>query len=238
MSEPPPATRPSLARYLELRRSRPHLFENPSSDGFRIVLDEGSIREIEAEVAGRLQRLGHPTEWGEIGIVYEDQYMMILRDAVVFPGGHRDTYIRILEREDGAPGVAVLATLAGKVVLVRHFRHATRGWHVEIPRGFGGEAGSSEESARREIAEEIGATARDLVSLGVIHPDTGLSAAAVHLWFAELESVGRPETYEAISELVEVNVAELEQMIADGRITDSFTISTFSRAKLLGLLGD
>jgi ADP-ribose pyrophosphatase len=89
--------------------------------------------------------------------------------------------------------VAALATLAGRVILVRHSRHATRGWHLEPPRGFGGESSSSEENARREIAEEIGATVGDLVSLGVTHPYTGLSVTAVHLWYTELESVGVPE---------------------------------------------
>lgn len=40
-----------------------------------------------------------------------------------------------------------------------------------------------------------------------------------------------------ISELVEVDVGELERMIiADGRVTDSLTIVAYSRAKLGGIL--
>jgi hypothetical protein len=41
-----------------------------------------------------------------------------------------------------------------------------------------------------------------------------------------------------ISELVEVDVGELERMIiADRRVTDSLTIVGYSRAKLDGILG-
>ncbi|MFL5799053.1 MAG: NUDIX hydrolase [Actinomycetota bacterium] len=236
MSEETRPIRPSLTRYLDLRRTDPHLFHNPSSHGFMIVLDEESIREIEAQVAGRLMQFGHPTEWAEVGIVYEDQYLLILRDAVVFPDGERDTYIRILDKLGRAPGVAVLATFDRRVVLVRHFRHATRSWHLEIPRGFGGEGGSPQKDARREIEEEIGGSVRAIRSLGVMHPNTGLSAEEVHLLSAELESIGLPERHEAISELVEVSLPELERMIADGSITDSFTIAAYSRAKLLGML--
>jgi ADP-ribose pyrophosphatase len=89
--------------------------------------------------------------------------------------------------------VAVLATLAGRVILVRHSRQPRGDGTHELPRGFGGEPSSSEENARREIAEEIGATVGDTVSLGVTHPYTGLSVTAIHLWYTELESVGVPE---------------------------------------------
>ena len=143
----------------------PHLFDNPSSNGFRILLDEDSIRAVEAEVTQRLAQQGRPSGWAEVGIVYEDQYIVVLRDAVRFPDGHLDTYIRILPRDERPSGVAVLAMLDGRIVLLRHFRHATRAWHLEILRGFGSPGSSPEEDARREIAEEIGASPGEMTAL-------------------------------------------------------------------------
>src|SRR2546421_371902 len=113
-----------------------------------------------------------PVEWAQVGIAFEDQYAMILRDAVRFPAGSLGTYIRMVRK--GTPGVIVFPIYQKQVLLIRHFRHATRTWHIEIPRGFGMKDLSSEESARRELREEIEATISCLVPLGRIYPDTGI----------------------------------------------------------------
>src|SRR5260221_12364143 len=98
---------------------------------------------------------------------------MILRDAVCFPDGRLGIYSRMVG--DSTPGVIVLPIYQGPVLLIRHFRHATRTWHIEIPRGFGTKSFSSEENAFRELEEEVGATVSRLVSLGYVYSDTGAS---------------------------------------------------------------
>ena len=67
--------------------------------------------------------------------------------------------------------MVVLPFYRGQVLLVRHFRHKLRTWDLEIIQGFGMPGLSSEECARRELKEEIEATASRLVSLGRVHPD-------------------------------------------------------------------
>ncbi|MGP3928192.1 hypothetical protein [Streptomyces sp. 8N616] len=69
-------------------------------------------------------------------MVYEDAYVMLLRDPVRFPDGRTGTYIRSVSAMQ-EPGCVVLPLLGGEVVLLEHFRHATRSWHWEVPRGFG-----------------------------------------------------------------------------------------------------
>ena len=48
----------------------------------------------------------------EAGIVYEDEYIRLVRDAVIFPDRSRGTYIRILPRRPES-AVAVLPVLNG-----------------------------------------------------------------------------------------------------------------------------
>jgi ADP-ribose pyrophosphatase len=115
-------------------------------------------------------------------------------------------------------------------------RHATRQWHLEIPRGFQAPGLSSEENARRELQEEAGANASRLRSLGRLHADTGLSWDYVDLFHASVERVGKPESGEAIGELFLMELAQFERVIQDGQITDSFTIAAYARARLNGLL--
>jgi ADP-ribose pyrophosphatase len=154
----------TLVDYFAFARMYPKLFENPSGAGFVILLDEAEIQKAESHMAEQLKAKGLPSEWAKVGIAFHDQYTMILRDAVRFPDGSLGTYIRMVG--NGTPGVIILPIYQGQVLLIRHFRHATRTWHIEIPRGFGEKDSSNEENAQRELHEEIGAKISHLVPLG------------------------------------------------------------------------
>ncbi len=159
---------------------------------------------------------------------------MILRDAVRFPNGSLGTYIRMVS--DGTPGVIVLPVYQKQVLLIRHFRHATRSWHIEIPRGFGIKDSSSEENAQRELQEEIGAKVSRLIALGHVYPDAGAAAEYNDFFYADVESYGEFETDEAITEILPTPVSEFERMIRENEITDEFTITAYALAKGRNLL--
>lgn len=225
----------TLADYLAFAESHPALFINPPEGGYNILLDETAIQKVEAETEEELKARWLPAEWAKVGIVYQDQYLFLLRDAVRFPDGSVGTYIRFVDRYPGALGVVILPMYQRQILLIKHFRHATRTWHFEVPRGFGIE-GSTEENARRELEEEIGATASRVVSLGLMHPDTGMSSQQVALFYADVASYGQIEAEEAITELLPTPVTEFERMIRENEITDGFTLTVYARAKVHGLL--
>lgn len=225
-----------LESYLKLARQRPAMFANPPGQIFTILLDRDEIREAEETVGRRLEAKGAPAEWASVGVAYRDQYLTILRDAVRFPDGSLGTYIRMVDWGEGAPGVIVLPVYQGQVALVRHFRHATRQWHLELPRGFGEKGHTNEENARRELEEEIGAEVTRLVSLGSSYPDAGASSEFDVFYYAEIASYTQPDAQEAIAEIVLVSPREFERMMRDDQITDGFTLMAYARAKLHGLL--
>lgn len=215
-----------LGRYDRLRAERPELF---AAGG------PGSIEIVDAGTESEAESSGDPGT-GNFGIVYQDRYILLLRDRVRFPGGAPGAYLRVIPA-DSSPGVAVLPVEAGRIVLVHHFRHATRQWHWEIPRGFGDPGDrSAEDSARRELQEEIGAVAQSLHDLGRIHPDTGMSSSVVALFLAEVASVGALEATEGISDVRRVSVQEFRSMIRAGDVTDAFSLVAFGNALAHGLL--
>ncbi|MFE2559016.1 NUDIX hydrolase [Streptomyces sp. NPDC059352] len=203
-----------VRRYDLLRDERPELFRNEPG-GIEILTDPASV-----EAAG--------------GVVYQDPYMLLVRDAVRFPDGRTGTYIRSVSAA-GAPGSAILPLLGDRIVLIEHYRHATRSWHWEIPRGFGTAGLTGEANAAKELEEEIGARVRELFPLGSLHPDSGLTGDRVLLFAARIDSVGSLEIAEGIRGVLTLPFAEAESMIADGRITDGFTIAAMTRARLAGL---
>jgi ADP-ribose pyrophosphatase len=226
----------ALPEYLALARSHPALFSNPVQGGYLILLEPSEIQAAEVQQRERLRAEGLPEEWATVGIVCQDQYMLLVRDAVRYQNGLLGTYIRYLDVEASPPTVAILPLFHGEVLLIRHFRHATRDWHWELPCG-GGEANTSDESsAHRELAEEISGVASRLHSLGHIHPALGMSAERIELFYADLESYGKVDPVEAIAEVKSVSIDEFRRMIREGEITDTVTIAAYTRAALLGLL--
>ncbi|MEO3783779.1 NUDIX hydrolase [Actinocorallia sp. B10E7] len=214
----------------------PELFINPPQAPYEILTDPDEVAGVERAVGRALADRGHPSEWARTGVVYEDPYGMILRDAVRMPDGGPGTYIRFVTPVN-TPGVVLLPVWRGRILLIRHFRHSTRRWHLEIPRGSGMPGTSPEDNARRELLEEIGAEAAALTPLGVVHPDTGLTATAVHLFHAAVDDYGPPEEHEGIDRIIPATPAEVADLIRTGELTDGFALAAYTRALLHGLVG-
>lgn len=220
--------------YRDIVRRRPDLFANEEC-GIRVETEPGRIAAIEAEVRWRYEAAGHPPGWAEAGVVYCDPWVAVLRDAVTFPDGSVGLHSRVVHLGGEVSGVAVCPRLGRQIVLIRHFRHATRRWHWEFPRG-GRDGEAPEAAAAREIEEEIAGLIISCQPLGLVHGATHVLANAVALYLADVEAIGEPQRSEGIAAIRLVHGEELAAMIRDGEITDSFTIAAFARARLRGLL--
>ena len=222
-----------IVRYLEFARANPALFETPPG-AVRILLERSEIEEVERRVGRSLAERGLDPAWAEVGILFEDPWFFMVRDAVEFPDGSRRAHARSINRF--GDGAAALPVLDGRIVLLRHFRHGTRRWMREIPRG-GMEPGQSpEQTVRQELIEEIGAVTTRVERLGFLYGSANLYSSGVHLYFAEVESVGEPQLGEGIASIDLVSPAEFERLLLDGEILDSFTVAAFTHARLRGLV--
>ena len=203
-----------------------------------IVLDQKTIAAWEAKKEVELKQKGLPLEWAKIGIVLDDPYNIIVRDLVQFPDGDMRGYGRSIATATlkGGRGVVVIPEYQGKIMLLHQYRHPTRQWHYEVPRGYGEPSISAIENAYKEVEEETGAKVSELVSLGELYNNTGYESASVALFYAKLASVGKPEINEGIDSFVWLTVEELEEWIANDKITDGFTIAAYTKAKLNGLI--
>ncbi len=233
-----------LAAYDALRERHPDMFVNPPGGAIEILLNRADQERVAKEVTELAVTSGLPEESGDIGVVYRDPYVCVLRDAVRFPSGRTGTYIRLVSAAEAA-GAAVLPVLSdGRLILLRHFRHAERGWHWEIPRGFGSPGEDSASTARRELQEEVGCEASDLTHLGPMSPDTGLRAGRDQLYLAHVDAAtfqdganpgAREEGIEGCRAL---SVKEFEDMLLSGRISDAYTLAAYGLARARGLLAE
>jgi len=192
--------------YLQLLKHHPRLIENRGDDvqgEIQIILDPNRMAEIENKT-GR-----------DVGLIHQDKYWLWINDACMFPSGKEGVYGRILWTAslETTPGVAVIPILPdGKVVLICNFRHATRSWEIELPRGSIIPGEKVEEAAKREMLEETGMVASDLFYLGEVASDTGLTNTVVPVFSAAVVHQSRyhPEDTEAIEEILCLSIDEIK----------------------------
>lgn len=143
----------------------------------------------------------------------------------------RHTYQII--RHPGGAGVLPVHN-DGTVSLIRQLRPAVASVLLEIPAGRLGPAEVPAECARRELREETGITAAELIPLGIVWSSPGVFDEVVHLFAATGISQGaaQPEADEEI-EVLRLPLAEALEMAADGRISDAKTLVALLRWELL-----
>lgn len=223
--------------YFEFLQQYPALFNNHQA-AFQIVTDPAEIAAWEEHKRQELSSQSLDPEWAKIGLLLADPYVLVLRDLVKTPDQKAFGYLRVIDQAalKGGEAVVVLPVMAEQILLLHQYRHATRQWHYEIPRGFGTPGMPAVENARKEVQEEVEGIITNLVDLGIMYPNTGLERNHAHLFFAAMERVGKPAEDEGIERIHWVSIAEMERMIRDGEITDGFTLAAFTRAKLKGLI--
>lgn len=223
--------------YFDLLIRYPHLFQNEKAL-IQIIDEQRTIQLWQDLRRKELAAKNLPSNWADIGIVFEDPYFFIIRDLVQFPNRRLNGYCRVLSNAylSGGHGVVVLPEYEGKVMLLHQYRHPTRQWHYEVPRGYGELNTPAAENARKEVEEETGGTIAKLVNLGEFYNNTGFEGGAVSLFYAKLSSIGKPNEDEGIESFVWLTVKELEEWIANEKITDGFTIAAYTKAKLKGLI--
>lgn len=221
----------ALGAYLEMRKSHPELF--PLDNGVIEIIQD--VTEFEAaREAARQFRARHdmPFHDTRIGLLAQDPYVTLLRDPVRFPDGSLGLYNRIVEGRC----VVGLPVLAGKLVLIRVFRHGLRRWSIEFPRGACEGNESPADAVRREIYEEIGAEVTQMSSLGSFTPGGGTLTTIAQFFLVEVSGIGTLDKAEGISNALLCSVAEVKEMACNDEIIDGFTLSIFLRALLMGKL--
>jgi 8-oxo-dGTP pyrophosphatase MutT (NUDIX family) len=148
-----------------------------------------------------------------------------------FEGPDGTTFERDVVHSPGAVGIVpVLFDPEGTpaVVLVRQYRPALDAELVEIPAGMRDVDGEPpEETARRELGEEVGFAPGRLDLLTVFHNSAGMTDATTHVFLATDLTPVAAEAQGPEEEAMVVLHVPLADALADvvrGRITDAKTV--------------
>ncbi len=130
---------------------------------------------------------------------------------------------------------AVLAVVEdGRIPLIRQYRPAVERFLFELPAGAIREGEGPEDVARRELLEEAGCTADELVPLGMVYPDTGRLTSRAWTYVAPVArvvSAPKPDANEPL-DLVFVRPEELGDLMAAGEFASAGHLAAVSLALL------
>jgi len=152
----------------------------------------------------------------------------VLRLVVAtYEGPDGDTFTRDVVRHPGAVAVVPLHD-DGTVTLVRQYRAPLDDLLLEVPAGIRDVADEPpEETARRELAEEVGLAAEQVEHLITFHNAPGMSDEVVHVYVAtglsEVDAAAQGVEEESMS-IERHHLDALAAMVADGRLTDAKTV--------------
>jgi ADP-ribose pyrophosphatase len=163
--------------------------------------------------------------------VHRGAIISLYRSEFVAPDGSR--FERDVVRHPGA--VSVVPVLDdGTVVLVRQYRAPVDAMVLEIPAGKRDVTDEPlEETARRELIEEVGLSPGRLEHLAMFHNSIGFCDEESHVFLGtELSRapMDRQGVEEAHMEIVHVALSDTPAMIAAGQITDAKTVIGLSLA--------
>jgi 8-oxo-dGTP pyrophosphatase MutT (NUDIX family) len=161
-------------------------------------------------------------------LVYRNRFVAVYDDEVRFMNGRPGRYYRIVSGE-GRPGAVIVPLAGDEVALVRTWRYAVQAWEWGFPRGYA-HGNDPEQTARIELAEEIGADPLELTLLGQTWPDSAHLQAVVSVFAARMspEAVNsEPADSEEAAEIRWLPVRDLAALIAGGAIRDGFTLAAF-----------
>lgn len=164
--------------------------------------------------------------------VYESPWISVHKHIVTNPGGLPGTY-SVVHFKNLAIGVIVLDE-ENNTWLVGQYRYPIGKYTWEIPEGGGKLDVDPLDSAKRELLEETGITAKKWTQIQEMYLSKSATDEFCILYLAQDLSFGKsaPEPEEEL-QLVKIPFEELYQLVLSNKITDSLTVTAVLKVKLM-----
>lgn len=163
--------------------------------------------------------------------IFQGKIMTIQLDTALLPNGK--TAAREVCLHPG--GVTVLPLKAdGTVSLVRQYRYPLHQLLLELPAGKLEPGEDHRIAAGRELSEETGLEAGELVYLGKMYASPGFCNEELHMYLARnlRQDQSHPDEDEFL-DVVSMPFQELVEQVLSGEITDAKTVAAVLKTKLL-----
>ena len=172
-----------------------------------------------------------PKPWQTVSSTKDKGYRVfnLRTDLAISPRTGKEHHFFVIE---SPPWVNVIPlTPQNEVVLVKQYRHGTQEVTLEIPGGLVEVSDSPEGAAKRELMEETGYGASEMILLGTVHPNPAIQNNLCYTYLAKnvvLSGQQEQDDKEDI-QVVLRPLREIPGIIQKGEITHSLVLAAFYR---------
>ncbi len=164
-------------------------------------------------------------------IAYENPFMRVHEDQVINPAG-KPTIYGYCESTEAAAYIAAIDDNA-YLYFIEQYRYPLKQNSWEL---IAGRIPNSEDTmigARRELFEEAGLEAGELISLGKLHAAPGITTFTWTVFLARaLQKTGKGlDRADGISRIKKFSFKDVDRMIRTGKITCATSIAAYYLAK-------
>lgn len=168
--------------------------------------------------------------WEKLKSTQQEHYRVfdVRQDRARSPetGDEHDFYV--IESSDWVNVIPL--TPEGQVVCVRQYRHGIEEITLEVPGGIvdPGDADPAE-AARREMHEETGYTAEEIIPLGAVAPNPAIQNNRCHSYLALGARPAGDQRLDGAEEIevVQVDLDDVPHLITSGRINHALVVVAF-----------
>ena len=175
---------------------------------------------------------GNPWKTHQSEKVYESPWISVTKHDVTNPGGHPGTY-SVVHFKNLAIGILPLDK-DGNTWLIGQYRYPMEEYTWEIPEGGGKKDIPPLESAKRELKEETGITAKKWTLIQEMHLSNSATDEYCYLYLAEDIEIGEAEPEEDEDlRLIKIPFEQAYQLVCEGKLKDSLTVTAILKVKLI-----
>jgi 8-oxo-dGTP pyrophosphatase MutT (NUDIX family) len=161
--------------------------------------------------------------------IYQNPWISVREDQVLNPAGKPGIY-GVVSFKNNAIGIVPIDHEC-YTYLVGQYRYTLNAYSWEIPEGGGPQGEAMLDTAKRELEEETGFTAKEWIDLGPIHTSNSVTDEYGCLFLAKELSQGAPNPEETEElRIKKVLLSEAIEMVMRGEITDSLSIAGLFKA--------
>lgn len=157
-------------------------------------------------------------------VKYDNPWITVTEYQVINPSGGRGIYGKV-HFKNKAIGIVPLDDKLN-TWLVGQYRYTLNAWHWEIPEGGGRMDQPPLDSAKRELREETGLSARKWTEIVHLHTSNSVTDEEGFIFLAEEleEGASALEDTEADLRVWKLPLREALDMVLGGKITDSMSV--------------
>lgn len=161
--------------------------------------------------------------------IHENPWWSYKHDKYELPNGEEGDYYY---GETTGMSVVIPVLEDGRIVLTLQYRYLAEKQSIEFPGGGLSDAKDPHEAAIRELYEESGCRASEIVKIGVFEPANGYVKDKSHVYIAKVQSIEepRPDKTEEFEVLFR-RPDELERMVRNNEIWDGPTLAAWAIAR-------